>query len=374
MSRPCAPKTPPAPGPRPGSGPAQPAAPCAAPAFAPAPAPQPAAPSPAPLPGRRPARLRLALQSAFALTCLWAGWEFFRFVSWVLGQGPGPVTRPPAVEGFLPISAFLALRRLLATGQWDPVHPAGLTILLAALLMALLLRKGFCGHVCPVGLVHNLLARAGRTLGWARTLPRRAALALAAPKYLLLAFFVWTTWVGMDLAALEGFLRTPYNIAADAKMLAFFLAPSGTTLAVLGVLAALGLVLPYFWCRFLCPYGALLGLAALASPLAVRRDAASCIQCGRCTRVCPGAIRVQEKTRVNSPECVGCMECTGACPVPGCLGPALGAARMPWALAGLGCAAVLLALYAWARATGHWDATLAPAMLGRIYRMVLGGF
>lgn len=332
----------------------------------------PAAPAPAP-PGRRPARLRLAVQSAFALACLWAGWEFYRFVAWVLGQGPGPATRPPSVEGFLPISAFMALRRLLSSGQWDPVHPAGLTILVAALLMALLLRKGFCGHVCPVGLIHNLLARAGRALGLARTPPRRAALALAAPKYLLLAFFVWTTWIGMDARALDGFLRTPFNIAADARMLAFFLDPSGMTVAVLAALAALGLVLPYFWCRSLCPYGALLGLAALASPLAVRRDPGSCIRCGRCTRACPGGIRVEARVRVNSPDCVGCMECVGACPVPGCLGPALpGGRRVPWALAGLGCAALFLGLYAWARATGHWDSAVPPAMLERIYRMALG--
>ena len=76
----------------------------------------------------------------------------------------------------------------------------------------------------------------------------------------------------MPLEAIEGFLRSPYNAAADAKMLLFFLHPSATSLAVIVGLVALSLVVKHLWCRYLCPYGALLGVASLLSPLSVRRD------------------------------------------------------------------------------------------------------
>lgn len=319
-----------------------------------------------------PARLRLVVQSALALFCLYAGWRFSGFVAWATGASETFVPRPPAVEGFLPISAFMALKRLVLTGRWDMVHPAGLTILIAALVMAVLLRKAFCGHICPVGLAHNLLARAGRRLGITRRIPHRAALALTGLKYALLGFFVRIAWLGMDTAAIDQFLRSPYNLAADASMLRFFQQPSTLTLAVLGALAVLALVAPYFWCRFLCPYGALLGLFALASPLAIRRDPEICTDCGRCTKVCPGDIRVQNKLRVSSPECVGCMECTEACPVPGCLRPTLpGGRAFPATLVAVGAVAVLQGLFAWAKVSGHWDSILAPEILRRIYQTVL---
>ncbi len=319
-----------------------------------------------------PAQLRLTVQAAFALICLFVGWRFAAFTAWATGASQTFVPRPPSVEAFLPISAFMAAKRLLATGAWDMIHPAGLTILLAACALALVFRKGFCGHVCPVGLVHNLLDRAARRLHTRRTLPRRAALALTAVKYATLGFFVNVVWLQMDAAAIGQFLRAPYNLAADASMLRFFQHPSATALAVLVALAALALVVPYFWCRFLCPYGALLGLIALASPLAIRRDPETCTQCGRCTRACPGGIRVQDKLRVNTPECIGCMQCTGACPVPDCLQPTLpGRRRVHFALAALGCVALLAAAIAWAQATGHWQTTLPPELLARFYRMAL---
>ena len=72
--------------------------------------------------------------------------------------------RPAAAEAFLPLSALLGLKRFLLTGQYDPIHPAGLTILLVALCTAILCRRGFCGYLCPVGWLSGLLARLGHGL------------------------------------------------------------------------------------------------------------------------------------------------------------------------------------------------------------------
>ena len=320
-----------------------------------------------------PSRFRLLIQISFTLFCLYVGLRFSAFLTWALGRSDIFVPRPGAVEGFLPISALLGLRQWLSTGQWDAVHPAGLTILLAVLAMVLLFRKGFCAYVCPVGFLSSLLERTGRRIGLAKVPPRKLDLALTGLKYLGLGFFLFTTFFAMDLRSVQGFLNAPYNRVADARMLAFFTDPSALSLTVLGVLGLLTLAVRNFWCRYLCPYGALLGLLSWLGPTAVVRDTDVCIGCGKCTRGCPAGIPVEDRETVRSPECIGCAECVGNCPVNDCLSVRAGKVRLPWYVLGAGTVAVLLLFWGWAKITGHWDADLPPAMLGRFYAMFLTG-
>jgi len=318
-----------------------------------------------------PSVLQRVIQSMFLILCLHTGWQFHRFVLWATGASEVFVPRPASVEAFLPIAALMGLRRLLQTGAWDMVHPAALTILLAALATALFLRKGFCGFACPVGLISGALNALGRSLSLSRVPGPWAARLLSIPKYLALGFFVYTVFIGMDLAAIEEFAAAPYNYVADARMLRFFQSPSRTTLTVLAAFLVLGTVLRSFWCRYLCPYGALLGLLSWASPTSVHRDPATCVQCGRCTRACPGCIRVQDMERVLSPECLGCMRCQEACPVAGCITMrAAGRAIPAWA-AGAGSVGIMLGAWLLAMQAGLWDQRVPPAMLQRFYRMFL---
>ena len=104
-----------------------------------------------------PSRCRLAIQAGFALFLVWVAVRFHEHVSWAMGQMSAYTPKPGAVGGFLPSAAFMSFKRLLVTGEYDPVHPAGLTIFIAFMLMAWLLRKSFCGHLCPVGLASSLL-------------------------------------------------------------------------------------------------------------------------------------------------------------------------------------------------------------------------
>ena len=342
------------------------------PASAPNPAAAPAAPagSPAPEAGRSSLarwrnpwralpRVRWVIQGAYLGFFALVGWEFSRWFDGIRTGAEVHAARPGAVEGFLPIAALVGLRRFLATGQWDEVHPAGLTILLAAIATALLARKAFCSWVCPVGAISRLLEALGRRTLWRRRwpeVPRWIDLPLTGAKYLLLGFFVNTVFFGMPTEAVDAFVHSPYNLAADAKMLLLFADLSGTGIAVLAGLALLSLVVKHAWCRWLCPYGALLGIASWLSPQLVRRDAATCNDCRACTRACPAEIRVHRRLRVLSPECTGCMSCVAACTVPDCL-TVTGKGRRglpPWAVPATALA-VMLGAWALARATGHWD-------------------
>ena len=326
----------------------------------------------APLP---PSRLQRLIQVGFGLTTLWIGWQFIRFCAWTVAADGVPVPRPAGVEGFLPISALLGLKHLLATGQYDPVHPAGLTILLVALATALLLRKGFCGYLCPVGLVSNLLEKLGTRLGGGWMASGRANAVLRWLKYPALGFFLVTIGVNMRGPAVQAFLFSEYNLTADARMLLFFRQPSTVALAVLGGLAALSLVVRNPWCRWLCPYGALLGvLAWLASWLgapAVGRNAERCTGCGRCQRACPAGIAVQKQDVVCTPECIGCARCVGACPVPDTLQVRLAGQPLPWKTLGIGTAGLFLAAWITALAAGGWENALPLPMRKAQYARVL---
>jgi polyferredoxin len=319
-----------------------------------------------------PSNLRLAAQGGFALFLAWTCLRFIAHARWALSLTETYAPKPPAVEGFLPISALMAAKRLLLTGAWDPVHPAGLTIFLAVCGMALLWRKGFCGQLCPVGFVESLLERLGRRLGIRRQPGKIARRILAAPKYALLAAFAWVS-LTMSVHEIGQFLRSPFNLVADTKMLLFFADPSALTIGVLLLLAALSLVIPAFWCRALCPYGALLGLAAWFSPTAVTRDAEACVGCRRCAQACPAGLPVDTSERIDSPECQGCLECVSACPVKDCLGVRVAGRRAPWWIVAAGCLFVLVAASVAADALGHWDAQLPPQMVRRMHMIVLGG-
>lgn len=319
-------------------------------------------------------RARWAVQLAYLAFLLLAGWEFARFAAAAGGDGPLDVARPPAVEAFLPIAALLGLKRLVLTGAWDEVHPAGLTILLAALAAALLARKAFCSWVCPVGTFSRALEWVGRKTLWRRrwpAAPRWLDLPLSASKYLLLAFFLFTIVVRMPLEAVEDFLHAPYNLVADAKLLALFTSPSGTVLAVVGGLAALSLVVKHAWCRWLCPYGALLGAASWLSPLSVRRDPDACQDCRACTRACPAEIPVHARLRVLSPDCTGCMSCVAACTSPDCLGVTRKGARA-WPAWVVPASVLLVMLGAWgvARATGRWETSVPVEAFRWAYRLM----
>lgn len=269
----------------------------------------------------RPHRLRRTVQFVFLGVTLWIGWRFLQFYESCLNTGHATVARPPGVEAFLPISALMSVRFWWQTGVIHPVHPAGLLIFGAIVLISLLFKRSFCSWVCPFGWLSENLAAAGRKI-FRRNIapPRWLDWPLRALKYLLLAFFVDVIFLRLDPAGLRAFLDSPFNQMADVRLLQFFLHASTTALVVLAILALLSLLVRGFWCRYLCPYGALTALAGLASPMQIRRDIPSCIECGKCARACPARLPVNRLVSVRSDECTLCLECVEACPVADTLG------------------------------------------------------
>ena len=304
-------------------------------------------------------RIRLGVQLAFVALNAWICVQFFLWVRWI-ETGQRAVARPAGVEGWLPIAGLMNLKAWIATGAAPRIHPAAAVLFGAFVLMSILLKKAFCSWLCPIGTLSEWVWKAGRSR---IVLPRWLDVPLRGVKYLLLAFFVWFI-ARMPAEGIAEFMRAPYGVTADIRMLNFFRFLSTTAVIVIVSLLVLSLVIRNFWCRYLCPYGALLGLVSVISPLRIRRDASKCIDCAKCAKACPSRLPVDVKPRIRSAECTMCMSCVAACPVKGALDAKITRRRtMPaWAVA-----AALLAIFtgavAWAKVTGHWQTPVADDVI-----------
>jgi len=317
--------------------------------------------------------LRSAVQLAFVLLCAWIGIEFYLFMQWGTSGGNAPfVSRPPGVEGFLPIGSLISLKAWLETGTITMIHPSGLFILLAIIGVSVALKKAFCSWLCPIGTLSESLWMLGQKLfKRSLTIPRWLDYPLRSLKYLLMAFFVWSIMV-MDVPALAGFISSPYNKMADVKMYLFFANISTVALWTIIILVLLSVLIKNFWCRFLCPYGALLGVLGWLSPLKVTRTASSCIDCALCTKVCPSNIKVHKVTRVWSDECTSCLACVEVCPVKNTLNVRLSrkSPAVPNRVMGALVAGVFVAVTGLAILTGHWQNSITQEEYLRRFQQI----
>ncbi|MGB8477467.1 MAG: 4Fe-4S binding protein [Acidobacteriaceae bacterium] len=318
---------------------------------------------------------RHSVQTVFVMLNIGLGIQFCLWTRYYETAGRTLyVNRPAGVEGWLPIAGMMNTKYLLETHSIPQIHPAAMFLFLAFLLSSLLLKKAFCSWLCPIGTLSELLWKTGeKFFGKNFQLPKRLDLPLRGLKYLLLSFFAFVIG-SMSAAALADFLHSPYGMVADVKMLNFFRDLGQTGIIVLVVLLALSLFIRNFWCRYLCPYGALMGLASLLSPARIRRDAAACIDCGKCARACSANLPVDRLIQIRSVECAACMECIAVCPAQNALQFSLpprhatevndrwhNLVLTPMAVT-IVLACVFFGFVGYAKATGHWNTNLPHSL------------
>ena len=308
--------------------------------------------------------LRLGVQLFLVALNVWIGVQFYLWVRWAESGGRTlEVSRQAGVEGWLPIEGLMQLKYFLLTRQLPHIHAAGFFLFVSFLVMSFLFRKSFCSWLCPVGTVSEYLWKLGRaTFRRDFQLPRWADIALRSLKYILLSFFAYAV-ASMSAAAIAEFLGSPYALIVDVRMLNFFRYLGSTTaLVVLGIVVA-SVFIKNFWCRYLCPYGAFLGLASLLSPSRITRNPDTCIDCAKCAKACPSILPVDKLIQIRSAECTGCLECVAVCPAKDALAMSVPAglrkrhAIPAWSMAA-GIAIIFFGLVGYAKITRHWNTEL----------------
>jgi len=209
--------------------------------------------------------------------------------------------------GWLDLTDPLAAAEVLFTAQTLPLTLAASVA--APVLGTLLLGKVFCSWFCPAYLLFELSGKLRRLLRIAEIQPGSLRFSANNKYALLAAGLLIGAGLGLPFFSL---VYPPAVLGRTLHALVFGFSMSGGLVLLGGLLLFELLVSPRWWCRSMCPGGALYGMIGWARPLRVGLDAQRCDGCGGCRPVCElGLNPVRESAGL---ECDNCGRCVGVCP------------------------------------------------------------
>lgn len=223
-----------------------------------------------------------------------------------------------AAEFFLTIDPLLSLSTAVASRAWVwSLSCAGL-ILLACVLIP----RGFCGYLCPLGTLIDVFDWViGRRItrfrvaddGWWVHLKYYillGTLAAASCGVLVSGFFAAIPVITRGFLFTLSPLQT--GLLRGAHLMPPLHAGHWLSIGLFATVLGLGLLKPRFWCKYVCPSGAVFSVGNLLRATE-RKVESSCIHCNKCVEICPfDAIKADFTTRTT--DCTLCQTCGGVCP------------------------------------------------------------
>ena len=271
-----------------------------------------------------------------------------------------PCKNPANPEAYCPMGGLQALATFFVRGSL-PCSMSMVQIVMGIVLAAsvVLFSKLFCGYICPLGTVQDLLVKLRNVIGWKGIEIKSGSVADKVLRVIKYALLFWIFY--MTATASELFCKNldPYYAVATGFKGEITLWMSIVTVALVLVC---GFFINMFWCKYLCPLGAIsnslkfwvwivvlaaayyvLGLVGVNVPwwallaafcvagylleilcgkpklqvLHIMKNDAKCTHCGICNKHCPYGIDIANcKTgAVNAVDCTLCGECTAVCPM-----------------------------------------------------------
>ncbi|MFH2038558.1 MAG: 4Fe-4S binding protein [Chloroflexota bacterium] len=219
-----------------------------------------------------------------------------------------------SLHSICPFGGVVSIYQFATIGTFvQKIHASSFVLMLILFLVAILFGPVFCGWVCPLGTIQEWVGKWGRKLFRRRYnhfIPIKLDKAMRFLRYLVLAWVLYMTAYSGKLVfsdfdpyfALFNFWTTEVAISG---------------ILILFITLALSLFVERPWCKYACPYGAVLGITNLFRIFKIRRKESTCKADGACDIICPMNIPVSHLTIVRDHQCISCLECTSEamCPV-----------------------------------------------------------
>ena len=225
-----------------------------------------------------------------------------------------PLIGSASLHAVCPFGGVVSIYQYATGGTFvKKTHESSFILMIIVAVTAVAFGPVFCGWICPFGTVQEFLGRIGRKIfkrRYNRFIPYKFDRWLRYLRYVVLAWVIYMTAVTGKIIFAD---YDPYY--ALFNFWTGEVALSGIVILVVTLLLSLFVERPF--CKYACPYGAVLGVSNLFRIFKIKRAAETCINCGACDRACPMNIEVSTSGSVRNHQCISCMKCTSeqACPV-----------------------------------------------------------
>jgi polyferredoxin len=228
-----------------------------------------------------------------------------------------PFLSSASLHALCPFGGVVSIYQFITVGTFvQKIHASSFVLMIIGFLLAILFGPVFCGWVCPFGSIQEWFGGIGRKLFKRRRynhfIPAKVDYYLRYLRYVVLAWVLYMTAVTGKLIFQE---YDPYF--ALFNFWTSEVAVIGLVILAASLLGSLFVERP--WCKYACPYGAVLGISNLFRVFKIRRTESTCKLDGACDIYCPMNIPVSQKTVVHDHQCISCLECTSEarCPAAG---------------------------------------------------------
>ncbi len=226
-----------------------------------------------------------------------------------------PILSSASLHALCPFGGVVTIYQYITQGSFvQKIHESSFILMIVGFLLAVLFGPVFCGWVCPLGTIQEWFAGLGRKIfgkkRYNHFIPIKIDNILRYARYGVLAWVIYMTAVTGKLIFAD---IDPYF--ALFNFWTSEVAVGG--LIVLGVTLVASLFVERPWCKYACPYGAVLGVFNLFRVFGIKRQESTCKMCSLCDVHCPMNINVSSKSVVRDHQCISCLECTSEayCPV-----------------------------------------------------------
>jgi len=197
-------------------------------------------------------------------------------------------------------------------GNMALLFTAAIAVGLLICVITMFIGRKFCGYICPIGTIQDLLFKLrNRKYRLTKHLSFFYEYKFRRLIYIILGMTVVFVIMGKSSVYMR---FCPVLTIGRLPSLAL------TGLIVWLIIILGSLLTSRFWCRFLCPYAALLNIFQYISKLfgfkrlLIKRNLETCIDCCYCIKNCPMNLNLQEGEYITDPNCIHCMICAASCP------------------------------------------------------------